>query len=90
MKQYPWKMKIRWDGIDWWQSEKTLDTDYYFYYFKWDWISKEGREARKKLKWKLFGINKFWYDGPHVQLDLYFFCFYWTTPYTSWNKDDWK
>ncbi len=83
MKQYPWKFKLERDGIEWWQSDVTLGTDHYFYYFKWDWISKTGREARKKLKWKTFGINRFWHDGPHAQLDLYFFCFYWSTPWTK-------
>lgn len=83
MKQYPYKFKLAWDGIEWWQSDVTLGTDHYFYYFKWDWTSKKGREARKELKWNLVGINKFWYDGPHAQLDLYFFCFYWSTPWTK-------
>lgn len=35
MKQYPWKFKLKWDGIEWWQSEVTLDTDTYFYYVYW-------------------------------------------------------
>ena len=83
MKQYPYKFKLAWDGIEWWQSDITLGTDHYFYYFKRDWTSKKGREARKKLKWNLVGINKFWHDGPHAQLDLYFFCFYWSTPWTK-------
>lgn len=88
MKQYPWKFKLTWDGIEWWQSEKTLGTDHYFYYFKWDWINKKGREARKSVGMKLIGINKVWYDGPHAQLDLYFFCFYWSTPWTKVRKEE--
>ena len=83
MKQYPYKFKLAWDGIEWWQSEVTLGSDHYFYYFKWALTSAKGREARKEMKWNLIGINKFWYDGPHAQLDLYFFCFYWSTPWTK-------
>ena len=86
MKQYPWKFKLGWDGIEWGKSEVTLDSDLYFYYFKWGLIDKEQREAMKSLKWPLVGISKTWYDGPHAQLSLYFFGFHWSTPWTSYDR----
>jgi hypothetical protein len=89
-KQYPWKFKLEWDGIEWWQSEVTLGSDHYFYYFKFDFVNKEQREALRKLKWRQFGLNRFYYDGPHAQFNLYFFVIYWSTPWTKMPEDHWK
>ncbi len=99
MKQYPWKFKLCWDGIEWYQTEKTLGSDHYFYYFKVDWIDKETRDAWRKraLEWPPYGktifgtptigLHKFWYDGPHAQLNLYWIVFYWSTQWTTMPKD---
>ena len=97
MKQYPWKFKLSRRGIRWWQSEKTLGTARYFYYFKWGLIDKEMRDAYREIDVDqhlvlvfgkpLFGLHKFWYDCPHAQLNLYYFVLYWSTPWTNMPKD---
>ena len=97
MKQYPWKFKLCWDGIEWYQTEKTLGSDYYLYYFKVDWMNKETRDANResvKNKWfktifgtPTIGLHKFWYDCPHAQLNLYWIVFYWSTQWTTMPKD---
>jgi hypothetical protein len=95
VKQYYWKFKISPFRIDWGQSEKTLNSGNYFYYFGVDIMDKEMREAfdGKEDFMKLvfgkpkFGLHKFWYDGPHAQLNLYYICFYWSTPWTSYKKE---
>jgi hypothetical protein len=97
MKQYPWKFKLRSNGIEWYQTEKTLGSDHYFYYFKVDWMNKENRDANResvKDKWikiifgtPTIGLHKFWYDCPHAQLNLYWIVFYWSTQWTTIPKD---
>lgn len=78
MKQYPWKFKLKWDGIEWWQSEVTLDTDTYFYYvYWWNFLEKEDR---------YFGFDYFYYDGPHRNFGLWFFNISWSTPWTKFKK----
>ena len=102
-KQYPWKFKLCWKGelgIEWYQTEATLGSDWYFCYFKVDWMSKKTRDAYRKIakdKWfnTIFGIptiglHKFWYDCPHAQLNLHFIIFYWSTQWTTMPKDYWK
>lgn len=99
MKQYPWKFKIVREGIEFYQTESTLGTDHYFYYFKVGLIDKEMRKAlrdgsdqgwfRTQLGWPTFGLHKFWYDCPHAQLNLYWIVFYWSTPWTNMPKDYW-
>ena len=80
MKQYPWKFKLRWNCIEWWQSEKTLDTDEYFYYFYWfDWIEKKEN--------RFLGYEYMYYDGPHVSLGLWWVCMTWSTPWTKVRKE---
>ena len=93
MKQYPWKFKIDRTGVAWWQSERTLGSDNYFYYFRWGTIDREMRDAyrdatkdgylEKAFGFQLFGLHRFWYDCPHAQLNLYYICFYWSTPWTK-------
>lgn len=79
MKQYPWKFKLRWYGIEWWQSEVTLDSGTYFYYIFWlDLI-----EERANRKW---GFDYIYYDGPHRALCLWWFCITWSTPWTKIQK----
>lgn len=73
--------------IEWGQSEITKGTDRYFYYFGIDFIDKDTRKAYRDLDFTLFGINRFWYDGPHAQLNLYFICFYWSTYWTKSPKE---
>lgn len=100
MKQYPWKFKLRKEGIEWWQSEKILGSDRYFYYFKIGLMDKDMRWAyrqfkedthvRKVLGFQTFGLHKFWYDCPHAQLNLYFLTIYWSTPWTTMPKDYWN
>lgn len=59
------------------------------YYFCWGIMDKEMREEFIKDKKDNpkntgpIGIFNFWYDRPHVQLNLYFICFYWST---QWSK----
>ena len=78
-KQYPWKFKLIWSGIEWWQSEKTLGTDHYFYYFYWfDWISKKEN--------RFLGYEYMYYDGPHVALCFWWVCITWSTPWTKVKK----
>jgi hypothetical protein len=93
MKQYPWKFKLSWDGIEWWQSEVTVGSDNYFYYFHWGWMDKEMRKEcsdfekdswfEKSFGFQNFGLHRFWYDCPHAQLNLYFIFFCWSTPWTK-------
>lgn len=75
MKQYPLKFKLRWNGIEWWQSEVTLDTGVYFYYVYWfDIISQDTNR-----KW---GFDYMYYDGPHRSLCFWWMCITWSTPWT--------
>jgi hypothetical protein len=79
MKQYPWKFKLRWDCIKWLQSEKTLGTNRYFYYFYWwNWLQKKHR---------YWGFEQFYYDGPHNTFGFWFFNISWQTPWTKIVKD---
>ena len=79
MKQYPWKFKLKWSGIEWWQSEKTLGTDHYFYYFYWfDLIEKKEN--------RFLGYEYTYYDGPHVALCFWWVCIIWSTPWTKVKK----
>ena len=76
VKQYPWKFKLRWNCIEWWQSEVTLGTDTYFYYIYWfDWI-----EIPENRMW---GYDYMYYDGPHKMFCFWWFCIAWSTP---WSK----
>lgn len=97
MKQYPYRFKLDWNGIKWWQSEKTIGSDYYFYYFHIGTMNKNMREAYREFEndpwfekvfgFQNFGLHRFWYDCPHVQLNLYYICFYWSTPWTNPPKE---
>lgn len=81
MKQYPWKFKLKWNGIEWWQSEKTLGTDHYFYYFYWfDLIEKKEN--------RFLGYDYMYYDGPHVALCFWWVCMTWSTPWTKVRKEE--
>jgi hypothetical protein len=81
MKQYPWKFKLRWDGIEWWQSEKTLNTGSYFYYVYWfNFIN--DKQYRK------LGFDYMYYDGPHRAFVLWWFNITWSTPWTKVEKYD--
>jgi hypothetical protein len=42
MKQYPWKFKLRWSGVEWGQSEVTLNSGTYFYYIYWWELASKG------------------------------------------------
>jgi hypothetical protein len=103
MKQYPWKFKLSKWQIRWWQTEKTLGSNRYFYYIRIDSMDKKMREAwreeedlennnwmRRILGGKTIGLHKYWYDTIHAQLNLYFFCISWSTPWTTVPKDYWK
>jgi hypothetical protein len=102
VKQYPRKFKLCWNGelgIEWGQSERTLGTNHYFYYFKVGLLDKEMRDAYREFKedshirkvfgFQNFGLHKFWYDCPHAQLNLFFIVFYWSTYWTNMPKDYW-
>lgn len=100
MKQYPWKFKLCRNGIEWYQTEKTLGTNHYFYYFKIWWMGADTRAAwkeedgdgwlRKVFGWKTVGLHKFWYDCPHAQLNLHWIVIGWSTQRTNMPKDYWK
>lgn len=98
VKQYPWKFKLVREGIEWYQTEKTLGSDWYAYYFKVGLMDKEMRKAflesdnyiRRVFGFPNFGLYKFWYDCPHAQLNLYFIVFYWSTQWTNMPKDYWE
>lgn len=97
MKQYPWKFKfVKW-GIEWYQTEKTIGTDHYFYYFYIHTMNKKMRDAWRKKPYgqrifgsDLFGLHKHWYDCPHAQLNLYFIVLSWSTHWTTIPKNYWK
>lgn len=75
MKQYPFKFKIQWDGIEWWQSEVTLNTKTYFYYiYWWNWLPKKHR---------FWGYDHMYYDGPHKMIGFWFVNISWSTPWTK-------
>ncbi len=103
MKQYPWKFKLCWKGelgVEWYQTETTLGSDWYGYYFKVGLVDKEMRKAMREFKgdswmrkiwgFENFGFHKFWHDCPHAQLNLYFIVFYWSTQWTNMPKDYWN
>jgi hypothetical protein len=100
MKQYPLKFELSRNGIEWYQTEKTLGSDRYFHYFK---IFKFTEEDRKNLKEfgddkhfkiifgnSVFGLMKFWHDCPHVVLNLYFITICWSTQWTRLPKNYWR
>lgn len=92
MKQYWWKFRFRGFGIEYWQSEKILNTNRYFYYFFIDLMDKEMRDAWREEKKEypngagVWGLHKFWYDCPHAQLNLYFICIGWSSPWTTYKE----
>lgn len=102
VKQYPFKFKLSKWQIQWWQSEKMLGSDHYAYYIRIDRMDKQMRDAWRKedpatqgwlnriLGGNTIGLHKFWYDTIHAQLNLYFFCIGWSTPWTTVPKDFWK
>lgn len=102
MKQYPWKFKLSKWQIEWWQSEVMLGSDDYGYYIRIDRLDKQAREAWKRLDSKnqswihqilghnSIGLHKFWHDTIHAQLNLFWFCITWSTPWTTIPKDFWK
>lgn len=103
MKQYPWKFKLCWKdglGVEWYQTESTLGSDWYGCYFKVGLVDKEMRKAMREFKsdswmrkiwgFENFGFHKFWHDCPHAQLNLYFIVFYWSTQWTTMPKDYWN
>jgi hypothetical protein len=101
VKQYPWKFKLCYKGelgVEYYQTKKTLGSDWYAYYFKVGLMDKKMRKAcikfseddgwmRKIWGWPNFGLHKFWHDCPHGQLNLYFIVFYWSTQWTNMPKD---
>lgn len=79
MKQYPWKFKLFWSGIEWGQSEVTLNSDTYFYYvYWWNWLPREYRS---------WGFEQIYYDGPHNAFGFWFFNISWSTPWTKIKEE---
>ena len=54
-----------------------------FYYFRIDWMTKEDRKNLEELHIKPIDFYKVWYDQPHAVLNLFFFCFSWSTQWTT-------
>ena len=75
IKQYPFRFKLRWDGIEWGQSELTVGSGAYFYYFFW-W-------NLLPAEYRKFGIETMWYDGPHKAVYLWFISISWSTRWTK-------
>ena len=100
MKQYWWRFKFNFFGdgfcFDYWQSEKILNTNRYFYYFLISLMTKDDRKFWREEKKKypngagVFGLHKIWYDYPHAQLNLYFFCIGWSSPWTSYTEPEYE
>jgi hypothetical protein len=84
-------MKLSKDEIRWghyWLKPEHRNKGYEPFYFMWFLIEPEMRAALRESNMKLFGLNTFWYDHPHAQLNLYFFGFGWSTPWTKIRKED--
>lgn len=80
VKQYPFRFKLRLTGIEWGQSEITLGSKTYFYYFYWwNWVPKELR---------YLGFEQIYYDGPHNSFGFWFFNISWSTPLTRVIQDN--
>jgi len=100
MKQYPFKFKLSKWSLEYWQSENMLGSEDYAYYIRIYKMGKKTREAWAKEKIntrisKLFrtnsiGLHYFWHDTIHAQLNLYYFCISWSSPWTKVPKDFWK
>lgn len=68
-------MKIRWDGIEWGQSEITKGTDMYFYYFCWaNWLPTSER---------YWGVEYIYYDSNHKTFGFWFCNISWSTRWTK-------
>jgi hypothetical protein len=79
-------MKIYKDEIKWgtrWLKPEHRRKGYEPFYFMWFLLFKEDRDALKEVNMKRIGISRFWYDQPHAQLNLWFFGFAWSTPWTK-------
>lgn len=92
-------MKISWDGIEFGKSylkPEYRDIMHEPYYFKWGYMDSEMRKTfRQEAKEKpgmpgSFGLYKYWYDCPHAQLNLGIICFYWSTPWTTYDRSKWE
>lgn len=79
---HPWNTSIQlcsnsihvdWGGPDkdWWYFLISYNTLKHWTYMDKNWSTR---------RW---GIEKYWYDGPHVQLCLYFFSVAWSTYWTN-------
>ena len=100
MKQYWWKFKVNFFKtgfqFDYWQSEKILNTNKYFHYFLIALMDAEDRKFWREEKKEnpggagLFGLHKHWYDCPHAQLNLYFICIGWSSPWTTYQDPYYK
>lgn len=89
IKQYPWNFKLRIDGIEWYQTQKTINHNEYCYYFKWCILNKQIRNDLTSCGISPISLYRFWYDCPHAQLNLFYICFYWSTPWTA-MPDEYK
>ena len=72
MKRYPWKFKLSKGIIEWYQTEQTLGSDRYGYYFMWGFQTKQDRQGLREFVVKPISYEKYWYDCPHVVLRLFF------------------
>lgn len=75
-----WKnVKWHWDHVEWgpFGPDKDSPEPYgYQFYIYWapNWLPKE---------YRYWGIEKYWYDGPHISFGFWFFNISWSTP---WSK----
>ena len=81
MKIY--KDHVKWGWYDYPENiakKYNSKGDYaYYFYFKPNWLKKEYRHL---------GIQKMWYDGPHVSLGFWFFNLTWSTQWTTFDWED--
>lgn len=79
-------LEYRWGKS--WLKPKYRDSGYLPWYFIAFFMNRKMREAIREAGMPTVGLVKFWYDYPHAQLNLYFFGFGWSTPYTTMPEED--
>jgi len=88
MKHRPWKFKLVSGGIEYYKIEYDDGSHIYAYYWYFARVNKKMRTAlRKYPPHRAVGLHKFWYDCAHAQLNLYWFCLCWSSPWTVYKDE---